>query len=137
MATAISLPNPTALSQPYWQACARHMLTVQRCRQCGRCFFQPEVACQHCSSLEWDWVPSSGRGTLYSYSVVYRSPVPGMPIPFVFAAVEIDDGYAMFSNVVECAVDDVHIDMRLEVVFDDVAPGISLPKFRPEIVTGR
>ena len=35
------------------------------------------------------------------------------------------------SNIVDCAPQDVRIDMPVEVVFEDLSPEVTLPKFRP------
>jgi uncharacterized OB-fold protein len=64
---------------------------------------------------------------------VHRAPASGFRTPFVFAVVELDEGVAMFTNVVDCAHDAVRIGMRLRITFEEVAPGIRLPKFRPEM----
>jgi uncharacterized OB-fold protein len=63
--------------------------------------------------------------------VIHREVAPGFPIPTVFAIVELDEGYHMFSNVVECDLGSVRIDMPLEVTFEECSPEITLPMFRP------
>jgi uncharacterized OB-fold protein len=37
----------------------------------------------------------------------------------------------MLTNVVDCTPEQVKIGMPVEVVFDDVTPQVTLPKFRP------
>ena len=129
--STITLPSITPLTQPFWDACSEGRLILPRCNACGRHFFRPEVACTHCFSTDWRWFDASGRATLYSYSIVHRAPAPGFETPFVFAVVELDEGVAMFSNVVGCKLEGVRIGMPLRVTFENIAPGIHLPKFRP------
>lgn len=126
-----ALPNITALTRPWWDACKEKRLLLPRCNACGKHFFRPEIACTHCFSLDWQWVEASGRATLYSYSVIHRSPVPGFRTPVVFAIVELEEGPAMFSNVVQCADDQLHNGMSLQVVFEPISAEVTLPKFRP------
>ena len=59
--------------------------------------------------------------------------VPGFRemLPYVYAIVELAEGVRMPTNVVGCPPDAVRIGMPVEVVFEDVAPEITLPKFRP------
>jgi hypothetical protein len=45
--------------------------------------------------------------------------------------VETKEGVKMMTNIVDCDPKDVHIGMDVEVVFDDVTPEVTLPKFRP------
>ena len=125
------VPQPTHLSQPYWDACVRGELSFLECRECGARFFPPAAACVRCLSDRLAWTRSTGRGRVYSYTVMQREPSPGFAVPSVLAIVELDEGYAMFSNIVGCEPGDVTIDMPVEVVFEDLAGGIRLPLFRP------
>ena len=89
----------------------------------------PEVACTHCFATDWRWVPASGRGTLYSYTVVHRAPAPGFAVPFVLVVVELEEGPVIFSNLVGCGGEEVRIGMGLRVRFEEVAKGVWLPRF--------
>ncbi len=126
-----TLPDISTLTRPFWDAAAEGRYLLPRCNACGRHFFRPEVACPHCFATNWRWVEASGRGTLYSYTIVHKAPAPGFVVPFMFAAIELDEGPCVFSNIVGCAQADVRIGMNLQVQFDAVAPGVSLPRFRP------
>lgn len=119
------------MTRPFWDGCREHQLRLPRCNDCGRWFFAPEIACIHCFSQNWQWLDSPGRGSLYSYSVVHRAPVPGHPVPFVFAVIELDEGVSLFSNLVQCDFDAIAIGMRVEVVFEDGPDGRTLPRFKP------
>jgi hypothetical protein len=119
------------LTRPFWDAVREGRLIVQRCSACGKTFFRPEVACPHCFSTEWRWVESSGRGTLYSFSVVHRAPSPAFQAPFIFAAIDMEEGWTMFSNVIGIAPDEAKIGMKLMVSFEHPSDTLSLPLFRP------
>jgi len=69
-----TLPSISTLTRPFWDAAAEGCYILPRCNACGRHFFRPEVACPHCFATDWAWVPASGHGTLYSYSIVHRGP---------------------------------------------------------------
>ena len=126
-----TLPSISALTRPYWDAAAQGRSILPRCKACGKHFFRPELACTHCFSTEWEWVPASGRGTLYSYSIVHKAPAPGFAVPLVLAVVELDEGPCVWSNVVGCEHADLRIGMALQVRFEEVARGIHLPRFEP------
>ena len=76
---------------------------------------------------------ASGWGTVYSFTVTHQNQAPGFreELPYVLAIVELDEGVRMMTNVVGCAPDAVRVGMRVEVVFEDVTPEITLAKFRP------
>jgi uncharacterized OB-fold protein len=127
------LPRIDEESKGFWEACQRHELYVQRCRACGTARYYPRAVCPACLSSETDWVLSSGRGTVYTYTVTYQNQAPGFrdELPYVMAYVELDAGVRVLTNIVGCAAEDVTIGMPVEVVFDDVTPEVTLPKFKP------
>jgi uncharacterized OB-fold protein len=55
--------------------------------------------CPHCIGSELTWIPSKHTGTVYSYSVVHRSPGPNFPTPYVLAVIDMDDGWSLLANV--------------------------------------
>lgn len=127
------LPQPTPESQPFWDACARHELMLQRCASCERFWFPPSNRCQHCWSDDFAWTPVSGRGELYSFTVFHRAYAPELAdqLPYVVAVIEVEEGPRLITNVVGCDPDEVHVGMSVEVVFEELADGIALHAFRP------
>jgi uncharacterized protein len=121
-------------SAPFWAACREHRLMLQKCAACGAFRYPPGPFCPHCRSQSSEWIQSAGRARVFSWIVVTH-PVPkdvyAGDVPYVVALVELDEGVRMASNTVGCAPSEVRGDMRVEVQFDDVAPGITLPRFKP------
>ena len=69
-------PVPDAVDQTFWDACNEERLVIQHCDACSRFQHPPEATCYECGSAEkLGWRPMSGRGTIYSYGVVYDSPI--------------------------------------------------------------
>ena len=99
------LPRPTALSRPFWDGCLEGRLLVQRCARCARCFFIPSAFCPHCLGTDYEWVESSGRGRVVTYTVVWRPPTPAFDPPYVVAVVRLEEGYDMFTNIVDVEPD--------------------------------
>lgn len=119
--------------RPFWEALKAHQLTVQRCEDCGTLRFVPKELCAHCGSPASGWAPVSGRGKVYTYTVIHRGPTPAYQAdaPYVIAHVELDEGPRVISNLIGCDSATVSIGMPVEVVFEDVANGWTLYKFRP------
>ena len=127
----IPLPIPTPTSAPHWEGARTGRLRVQRCRSCGEHIFIPQPTCTQCLSSELEWIDSSGLGTLYSYTVVHRPQQPAFRTPYAVAIVEVEEGFFMLSNLVDCEEADIRIGMPLEVTFQAMSDEISLPYFRP------
>jgi hypothetical protein len=127
----IPLPQPTPLSAPHWEGARRGELMVQRCRACGGHVFIPQPVCTHCFATDLEWVQSSGRGTVYSYTTVHRPQQPAYDVPYVAAIIELEEGWYMLSNVIGVEPSEVHVDMAVEVEFHEASGEITLPYFRP------
>lgn len=127
------LPNPTPFSKPFWDGAKRHELLIQKCQDCQKFVFYPKVICPFCLSYNLEWIKASGRGRVYTYSVVYSyAPTEfSDDIPYIIAVIELEEGVRMMSNIVECRPEEVKCDMDVEAIFQDVTEEITLPKFRP------
>jgi len=126
------LPVVEAFNKPYWEAARRHELVIQRCKDCGTFRFYPRPFCIKCWSANTDWVKLSGRGKVYTYTIVRRASHPAFEndVPYVWACIELEEGVRLGSNIIGCKPEDVKIGLNVEVVFDDVTDEITLPKFR-------
>lgn len=130
------LPQITTLTRPFWEAAARKELVSQRCAACNALVWPPRPACAECGSDELRWTPLSGRGTVYSFTVIREVVGRGMrgfepELPFVVAWIDLDEGLRLCSNVVQCSIEEVAIGMKVDAVFEEVAAGTFLPKFKP------
>jgi len=52
-------------------------------------------------------------------------------VPYAVVVIELEEGARLVSNLVDCPPADIRAGMPVEVVFDDVTPDVTLPKFRP------
>lgn len=127
------LPRPSEDSAPYWEAANQRELRMQRCADCGHIRFPPALLCARCLSEHAEWVKLSGRGVVYSWIVIHQSQHPAFnaETPYNVAIVELEEGPRLHTNILDCPHDQIHIGMPVEVVFDKVADGVTMPKFRP------
>ncbi len=121
----------TDLSRPYWEAAAQGRLIAPKCDDCGRYFFAPEIACTHCFSLNWSWSPVGGQGEVYSYTTIHRAPQPGMAAPYVLAAIDLPEGFAMFAHLVDCPTETLACGLPVQVDFRPLHDGRIAPVFKP------
>jgi uncharacterized OB-fold protein len=128
-----SIPVPDQDSAPFWEAAKRHELVFQRCSACGQDRFPPAPICWRCRSWDAEWVQSDGLGTVYSWVVVAHPIPPGIAplVPYVVALVEIEPMVKLPTRLVHVRPDEVTADMEVEVVFEDIDGGMTLPLFRP------
>ena len=127
------LPTPDAATAPYWSAAHEHRLALPRCLDCKRYHFYPRTLCPHCGSARLAWTDCSGRGEVYSFTVVHRAPSPALAaeVPYVVAVVKLDEGPHLMTNIVGCAPEAVRIGAKVRVAFRQVADSVTLPVFEP------
>jgi uncharacterized OB-fold protein len=120
-------------AKPFWENLRQHKLTAQRCKACGHYFhFPPQALCASCLSSENEWVPVSGKGTIYSFVTYHRAWHPAYQdkIPYNVSLVDLEEGPRLVSNVVEIPPEAVKVGMAVEVIYED-HDTYTLPKFRP------
>ena len=137
--TSDAYQGPLPVKQPesdfYWEKAQAHELWLRRCNACEHAYFYPRDFCPDCGSRDVSWVQASGRGTLHTFAIVHRAPVPAFRdrVPFVVAMVDLEEGGRIPTNLVDVEPDPEHIKvgMAVEVAFLDLTDEISLPVFRP------
>jgi uncharacterized OB-fold protein len=128
-------PVPTDLTRGFWEAAARRVLAIQRCRDCAQWFHPPVPVCCRCHSEDLDFDAVSGLGTIHSYTVMAEALVPGFEtdVPLVVAVVELyeQDGLVLVSNLIGFEGTDVPVGAHVEVAFEEPQDGeFMLPQFR-------
>ena len=119
-------PSMNMESEAYWAAANDGRLLMKRCKGCGKTHFYPRAICPHCQSSDTEWYEASGKGAIYSYSVMRRSDTP-----YALAYITVDEGITMMSNIVDCDYDNLAIGQAVEVTFREADGGQSIPVFRP------
>jgi len=132
-------PLPDVAWEPtreFWAGAARGELLITRCDACGRYVWYPESPCRYCSGTRLTWTRVSGRGSLFSWSVLRHAWIPQFKdqLPFVTALVALDEDPAVrvVSYVVDCALEQLQADMPLQVVFRPLRyPGVNTEMVAP------
>ncbi len=127
------VPAVQPWARPFWDAARQHRLVLQACNACQRPIHYPRIACPHCGADDLGWREASGRGTIYSYTVV-ESNAPSAfiaDLPYVVAVIRLAEGVQMLSNIVECDPASLRCEQAVEVVFVPLDDEFTLPKFRP------
>lgn len=129
------MPRATALTRAFWEGAQEHRLMILRCQACGFWLHPPRPICRRCRS--WDVAPEevSGRGELYTYTVTETAfhPYWADKVPYVVAVVTLGEqpDLRVITNVVDCDESQLRVGLAVEVTYQDAAPGLTLPVFRP------
>ena len=126
MTRKITPPVVTAESKAFFDAARQNRFMIPVCSACGKPHWYPRAICPFCASDRMQWREASGRGTIYSYSVMRRA-----KDPYVIAHVTLAEGPTMLTNIVDCDFDQVRIGQPVTVVFKETENGSPAPMFRP------
>lgn len=122
----IPTPDPNPETLPYWEAADCGTLLIRRCRACSKAHHYPRTICPVCFSAETEWQRASGRGVIYSFSVMRQAVAP-----YVIAYVTLDEGPTMMTNIVDANIDAIAIGQAVTVVFKNTEGGRKIPMFAP------
>jgi uncharacterized OB-fold protein len=122
----VAAPPVTPDTKAFWDAAAAGRLLVKYCLACGEPHHYPRAICPFCGSDRTEWRDASGRGTVYSYSVMRR-----VPAPYAIAYVTLEEGVTMMTNIVDCDLDAIRIGQPVRVVFKPTDGGPPVPMFTP------
>ena len=123
---------PTPIADPdteqFWLAAKDGNLMIGHCNSCGEKHYYPRGMCPHCGNAEVELIQSSGKGEIFSWSVLRRADPP-----FAIAYVTLDEGPTMMTNIIECDLDNLSIGQRVELKFSptEEKDGPPVPTFKP------
>ncbi|HEY2534295.1 MAG TPA: OB-fold domain-containing protein [Xanthobacteraceae bacterium] len=122
------IPSPivTAETEAFWNAAREGRFVVPTCNTCGKAHWYPRAICPFCASNDLKWRPGSGRGVIYSFSVMRRAKEP-----YAIAYVTLAEGPTMMTNIVDCDFDALRIGQPVAVLFQETENGPPVPMFKP------
>ena len=128
------IPVPNEWTKPFWDAARQGALALQRCQSCGHFQHPPYATCVNCISTDLTFEPVQGKGTIYSYTIMYHAGDQrfASAIPYASIIVELDEakGALMAGNLLDAPYTEAKVGRRVEVVFQQLNDDITLPQFR-------
>ncbi len=121
-------PLPDRDTAPFWEAQNRHQLTFQRCSRCSFVRYPVGPICSECRSFEFEWIMSTGRGVVHSFTVVQHQTHPAFPVPYTVVLAEMEEGPRIVAQFRGARPE---IGMSVRVEWED-HPKQSLPVFMAE-----
>jgi len=127
------LPTTDLETQPFWDGLKEGKFLIRHCNACGRDHYYPRPFCPTCWSDDVSWKEVSGRGKVYTYSVVHVNDLPPFNerVPYVAAIVELDEGPRLMTNIEGVPFDELRADMAVVVEYKPISDDVTIPVFRP------
>lgn len=106
-------PRITEATRPFWQALGQGRLMTTRGLSSGRLTFPPKPFCPYDWGRAVEWVELSGRGTLYSQTVIHAVPaVFEAEAPIRNGIVDLEEGLRVAARI----LGDAPLDAPMEAV---------------------
>lgn len=118
---------------PFWAGTKKHELWVRKCQDCGEYQWPPRPMCINCHNCDFEWVQVSGKGKLYTYTIINRAFNLAFEkdVPLGLAIVALDEGPRMIGNSTGMKPEDLKIGMPMEAAFNDVTEEVTLVNWKP------
>jgi len=132
---ALAALHADVWTAPFWAGAAEHVLRLPRCSACGTFRTPGAGICWRCRNSGTEWPELEPRGTVFTYTVVRHAVMPEVreQIPYVIAVIEMCAApeVRLIGNLWRVEPDAVWIGQPVEIVWDDVADGVTIPRFTP------
>ena len=122
----IPSPSMSVENEAFWASANEGKLMVPRCRDTGQFFWYPRNLSPYTLSDNVEWVEASGKGTIYTYSIMRRADPQ-----YAIAYVTLEEGVTMMNNIVDCDFDSLAIGQAVELAFYETENGQNVPVFKP------
>ncbi len=120
--------------EPFWEGLRNKRLVFQKCMDCEKYRHYPRPICPICHSWNFKWCKVSGKGKIWSWTVISHAtdPVVANTAPYNIIEVELEEqkGLRITSNIVDCEPEDIYIGMSVEVIFEEINKKLVLPRFK-------
>jgi uncharacterized protein len=113
-------PRVSAWTKPFWDALSEGRLITTRGKTSGRLTFPPKPFCPYDWGREVEWVDLSGRGKLYSQTVIHAAPAAfAREAPLRNGIVDLNEGLRVAARILDAPA----LDAAMECVVLRYADG--------------
>ncbi|HEY8614271.1 MAG TPA: Zn-ribbon domain-containing OB-fold protein [Roseomonas sp.] len=119
-------PAPDPSTRVFWEAARDGKLLIGRNTKTGKAHYPPRPICPFNDEGEVEYVPASGRATIYTFSIMRAK------TPYAIAYVELEEGPRIMTNIVDCDFEALRIGQPVRLTFvPSEGNGQPVPMFTP------
>ncbi len=123
----VPAPIVVAETQVFWEAARARRFVVPTCSACGKAHWYPRAICPFCDSDKVEWRSASGKGTIYTFSIMRRAKER-----YAIAYVTLAEGPTMMTNIIDGDFDTLRIGQPVSVAFVESENDPPVLMFRPD-----
>ena len=130
----LPLPIRDDLNRTYWDGAQEGKLVILRCPDCQTYVHPPRAMCTNCWNEQLVPTQVSGKGAIYSWSVMHSKGNPGFEdrLPYAVLIVELAEQKSLriVGNLVGSEPSALAIGTPMQVVFEKINDDVTLPQWR-------
>ncbi len=128
----IGLAEPSPETTGYWEGIARGVLVIKKCANCGGYQHPRRLFCTTCENDVFDWVETSGKATVYTFSTVHRAPTPEYEneVPYTVGILHLAENVFLFSRILPSGDRDIRIGDPVTLTFRETGQKGRLPAYQ-------
>ena len=121
-------------SKNYWESAKLNKLVIQYSKNSNEYFLYSKQLINNIDDNddnEIEWKEVSGKGTIYSYSIIHAPAGPSFveDTPYIVASIQLDEGARIISNIINSDLSKIVIGKKVRVVFEKQTEELTIPKF--------
>jgi len=130
------LPDISQETAAFWDGLRQHEFRVPKCADCGAFSWVPYPACRSCYSENIVWTAVSGRGKVWTFTVVHRGPGAfGLIVPYIICIGQLEDQPRkcnVIANTSGIDPEEIAIGMPIEIGYVDIpSEGMTMYEWVP------
>ena len=128
------VPTPEGLNAEFYEQAQGGVLHLQQCSDCGVIRHPPRHHCAECSSGRYQWIPSAGRGQLFSWTVTHLPYDRGWAedIPYITGVIELEEGVRLIGSIDGLGGEDLRIGLPMATKLSPHGPEFTFISLRAD-----
>ena len=121
--------QPFTIEQ-FYAFLSQNRLMSGKCKKCGKLHLPPRPICDNCYGQDFEWVETSGKGKLLTYTIIHIAPPQFQSLaPYVVGIVQMENGLKLPGIISGVAEQQIKVGVNLKIGFKACAAGKTWPQW--------
>jgi uncharacterized OB-fold protein len=125
----MSTQEPFTIEQ-FYKFLTQGKLMAGKCTRCGKIHLPPRPLCDKCFSQQFSWTEVSGKGKLFTYTVIHVAPPQFQAMtPYAVGIIQLENGLRIPGMITGATQEQLRIGMDLTIDFGEYSKAQQWPQW--------